>query len=120
MPLEDAFEQRAFDRVTVPGREDVARAAAGSGHRRRGVAFHEDDRRPLEGNEAAQLANERAERLVELERRAEGARAAVRRLEDVDAMTELVTQAFRLGGPRLGAAPLGVEGVAQAPDDKTG
>ena len=71
---------------------------------RRGVAFDEDDRRPLEGHEAAQLADERAERLVELERGAESARAAVRRLEDVDAVAELVAQPLRLCGARLGAA----------------
>ena len=91
LAVEHAFEQRALDRVAVPGREDVAGAAAGRRHRGRGVAFDEDDRRPLEGNEAAQLADEGSERLVELERRAESTRAAVRRLEDVDAMPELVT-----------------------------
>ena len=120
LAVEHALEQGALDRVAVAGREHFARAAAGGGHRGRGVALHEDDRRPLEGNEAAQLPDERAECLVELERRAEGARAAVRRLEDVDAVTELVAQPFRLGGAQLGAAPLGIEGVAQAPDDDAG
>ena len=103
LSLEHALEQRALDRVAVPGREDLVRTAAGGRHRRRGVALDEDDRRPLEGKETAQLADERAERLVELERRAEGARAAVRGLEDVDAVAQLVAQPFRLGGARLGA-----------------
>src|SRR4029450_825469 len=120
LAVEHAFEQRALDRVAVAGREHVTGAAARGRHRGRGVALHQDDRRPLEGNEATQLADERAERLVELERRAERARAAVRSLEDVDAVTELVAQPFSLGSAQLGAASLGIEGVAQTPDDETG
>ncbi len=63
---------------------------------------------------------EGAKRLVELERRAERARAAVRGLEQVDAATELVPQTLGLPRPRLGAGGLGVERVAQAPDDDAG
>jgi len=119
-PVEHASQHRALDRTDAAGWENLTRPEAGGGHRGRRVAFHEDDRRPLERHEPAELADERAERLVELERGAEGPGASVRRLEHVDAVTELVAQPFRLGRPRLGTAPLGVDGVAQATDDETG
>ncbi len=61
------LQQGAFDRVAVPRRENLACAPTGRGHRGRGVSLDEDDRRSLEGDKTPQLADERPERLVELE-----------------------------------------------------
>src|SRR5204863_4422763 len=56
---------------------------------------------------------ERAECLVEVQRRCERAGAAVCRLEDVDATPELVAQRLRLACPRLRDGGL----VAEPPDE---
>ena len=77
----------------------------------RGSRLFEDDRHPVERDEAAQLADERLESLVEIERRTEGTCAACRRLEDVGTAAQLVTEQFglydlRLRGRRLVAQPV--------------
>ena len=120
LTVEHSLQHRAPDRIAVAGRKDLALAAPGSRHRRRRVAFDQDDRRPLEGDEPAQLADERAERFVELERGAERPRTAVRCLEHVDPVSELVAEALRLGGTRLGPAPLRVERVPELSDHDAG
>ena len=110
--LEHLLEHRSLERPCTAGREDLVRAPAGGRHRRRRVPFDENDRCPLERDEATQLADEGAERRVELERRGERAGDAVRRLEDVGAPGELVAEPFRLGGARDHDLPLGREPVA--------
>ena len=66
----------------------------------RDASLGEHDRHAVERHQPAQLADEDAERLVEVERRRERAGAAARRLEDVDAATELVAKVFRLARSR--------------------
>ena len=95
MAGEHALQHGALERADAAGREQLVRAAAGGGDRRRRVVLDEHDRRAVERNEAAQLDDERAERLLDLQRRAERAGAAVRRLERVDVAAELVAK--RLG-----------------------
>jgi hypothetical protein len=99
LPAEHFLEHRAGDGRARSGWIDRLLAAAGRGHHLRAPVLREDDRGALERDEPAQLADERAERLLDLERRAEGPRAAVRRLEHVDAPAELVAQPLRLHSP---------------------
>ncbi len=74
------------------------RTGTGGRHHRRVTVLEQQDRRPLEGDEASQLGDEGAERLVELEGRAERPSAAIGRFEQVDAPTELVPEALGLLG----------------------
>ena len=69
------------------------------------------------GEQSAQLLDERRERRVEVERRAECARGAARRLEHVDSSAELVAQPLRLGGALLGGASLAPLHVHEPTDD---
>ena len=94
---EHAVEHRAAQWACGARREDLVRSAACRRHRAGGLTLDEDDRRSLERDEAAYLADEGAERLLDLERRSERAGAAVRRLEEVDAAAERIAQAFGLG-----------------------
>ena len=119
LPVEHALEHRAVEsgRCCPAGRPRLAPRPAVA-IVRRGVAFDEDDRRALERDEPAQLADEGAERLVELERRAERARAPVRRLEHVDAVPELVAQPLGLRGPLGTVTHLDVEAPDEPADDQ--
>ena len=81
------------------------------------LALDEQDRGAVEGQQSAQLLDERRERHVEVERRAERARAAARRLEHVDPPPELVAQPLRLGGALLGGASLAPLHLHEPPDD---
>ena len=65
------------------------------------IPFYQHERNARERDEPAQLADERAERLVEVERRAERAGAAVRGVEQIRAPAELVAQRLRLVDARL-------------------
>ena len=78
----------------------------------------EHDRHPVERQEHAHLADERLERLVELERRAERPRAAVRGLEHVRPPAELVAQPLGLGRPRLGDRRLAYQEQDEPADDQ--
>ena len=107
----DLVEQCLADRLARAAGED--HLGADSRHRQhlRGSRLFEDDRHPVERDEAAQLADERLESLVEIERRVEGACAACRRLEDVRTAAQLVTEQFglcdlRLRGRRLLPQPV--------------
>ena len=100
VPVEHLLEHGAFERAAVPGgnsssapRPAVAIVAAPSSSAST-IASRSN------GTNAPQLADERAERLLELERGRERAGAAVRRLEHVDPTAELVAQRLRLAGAR--------------------
>jgi hypothetical protein len=107
----DLVEQRLAHGLARAAGED--HLCADSRHRQHlsGSRLFEDDRHPVERDEAAQLADERLESLVEIERRTEGTCAACRRLEDVGTAAQLVTEQFglydlRLRGRRLVAQPV--------------
>src|SRR2546423_11771541 len=87
-------------------------------HDARATVLGKDDRHPLEGEEAAQLADERREGLVELEGRAERTGAPVRGLEDVDPPPERVAQPLRLRRPLLRNAALAPEPQHEPADDQ--
>src|SRR5437763_150972 len=78
----------------------------------------EHDRHAVEGHETAQLADEGAERLVHLERRAERACAAVRGVDQVGAPRELIAQAHRLLRPRARVQALHLEAPDEPADDQ--
>ena len=90
LAVEHAVEHRAVKRPLAPGGKHLGRAAACGGDRSRGVALDQHDRRALERHEPAYLADERAKRLLHLERGAERACAAVRRLEHVHTSAERI------------------------------
>ena len=90
LAVEHALEHRAVKRPLAPGGKHLGRAAACGGDRSRGVALDQHDRRALERHEPAYLADERAKRLLHLERGAERACAAVRRLEHVHTSAERI------------------------------
>src|SRR5207302_3407609 len=113
-------EDRPADRTDAAGRKDLVRPASRGRDRARGLALDQDDRRPVERNELAQLVDERVERPLDLERGSECAGAAVRGFEHVGAAAELVAQPVRLGGPRLGGETLEREPVPKAADDDAG
>ena len=115
---EHVLEQRAGERRRRARREGVVRAGAGGGHHARRAVLGEDDRDAVEREQAAQLADERAERLGELERRAQRARAAVDRVEEVGAPAELVAEGLRLRRPRLRARVLDAELPDERADDE--
>ena len=104
----------------MPGREDLVGRPAGDGHHVRDAAFGEDDRRPVERDQAAQLADEGAERLVEVERRRECPRAAAGRFEQVDAAGELIAQVLGLGGLCARDRGLPAQTSDQPADDHAG
>src|SRR5581483_2018325 len=92
------LEHGAAHRPRASGREELGRTAARGRDRLRGVVLDEDDRGTVERNDGAELADERAEGRLDLERRAERTRAAVRGIEDLAALPELVAQPLSLGG----------------------
>jgi hypothetical protein len=115
LAVEHLLQYRSFDGPRGAARKHPIGAAAGDRHHLCASALDEHDRDAVEGDESAQLANERAERLVEVERRRERPRAPVRGLQQVDAAAELVAEALRLGRPRLGHRSLAREPVDGQP-----
>ena len=75
---EDPLEDGAGEGADAARRKDGVRSAPGGRHRAGEVVLDEDDRRPVERDQPAHLADERAERVLDLERRPECARAPVR------------------------------------------
>ena len=102
---QNVVEQRARDRAAGARREDRLRAGARCRDHARGSLLGEHDRRAVERDEAAKLPDEGREGLLDLERRAERAGAAVGSVEQVDPAAELVTKALRLRGPALARRP---------------
>ena len=80
----------AANRSGRPRREDVGRAEPRRRDRARDIALDEHDRGAVERDEAADLADEGAECVLQLERGAERTRGAIRGLEHVDPASELV------------------------------
>jgi len=119
LTAEHLLEQRALDGPVRPRREDVVRGAPGRGHHLRAARVGEHDRHPLERNQPAELANERVEGLVQLERRAQRPGAAARRLEQVDAASKPVAQTFGFGRLLAGGRSLLAETPDQPPHDQT-
>ena len=70
------------------------------------ASLGEQDRGAVERQQAPQLAHEGGKRPLEVERRAECARCAIGRLEQVDSAAELVAEALRFRGPFLGVVCL--------------
>ena len=101
----------------APGREDVVRAYTRGRHDATARRLHDEDRRTVEGEQAAQLLDEGGERRVQIERRAERTRRTARRLEQVDSPPELVAQPLRLGCALLGGSGLTPFHVHEPPDD---
>jgi hypothetical protein len=93
-------------------------SASRFGDHARSPLLREDDRHSVERDEAAQLANERSECLVEIERRAEGTRAAIRGVEQICPTAELVAQSLGFGGTLLRHPPLLVEPSDEPADDQ--
>ena len=103
----------------MPGGKTVSAPRARSGDHPRGAVVGEHDRRPVERDEAAQLADERGERLLDLERRAERAGAAIRGVEQIDPAAELVTEPFRLRSARSARRSVScAEPVHEPADDR--
>ena len=86
----DVLEHRPRDGPGGPARVQAFRIGARVRHDDRVVTLDEHDGQSLELDDAAELAEEAVERLVLLERRREGARDAVHRLELVGPSTQLV------------------------------
>ena len=99
------------------GRPPAAPTPCRRDHARRGVVG-EHDRGPVERDEPAQLADEGAERLLEVERRAERAGAAVGGVEQVGAPAELVAERLGLGGALPGELRLAGEPLDEPADDQ--
>ena len=78
----------------------------------------EHDRSPFEGDETAKLADEGGKRLLDLERRVERPRAAVRGVEEVGAPTELVAQRLGLAGSALGKVGLCAQPLYEPSDEE--
>ena len=116
----DLGEQGLAHRLTRAPRED--RLGTDSRHRQHlcGAPLFENDRHPVERDEAAQLADEPLERLVEIERGAEGTGAACRGLEDVGTAAQLVAEQLRLDDLRLEGHRLLAQPVDQPADDHPG
>src|SRR5437667_428481 len=108
---------RRLERPETAGREDLRAAPRGGDHVREAV-FGEHDRHPVERDQSAELPDEDGEGRLELERRAEGAGAAIGGLEQVDAPSELVAQPLRLDRAVLGDVGLLVEPVREHADDR--
>jgi hypothetical protein len=84
----------------------------------RAPLFAEHDRHPVERQQPTHLADERVERLVELEGRAQRAGAPVRRLEHVRAVPESVPELLGLGRATLGNRGLAPQAVDEPADDQ--
>ena len=112
------LEQRPVDRPARAGRQHLVRAGAGDGHHLRDAVLAQHDRDPVEGQQPAHLADEGVEGLVELERGAERAGAAVGGLERVRAAAELVAQPLGIGRARLGDPGLAEQPQHQPADDQ--
>ncbi len=117
---EHLFQERPRDRPVAAGREDVRGRDARGRHHVRHAAFGEDDRGPVERHEPAQLPDEGAERLVEVERGAERPRAAPGRLEQVDTPAESVAQLLGLGRLRFRGRRLAAKPCDEPADDQPG
>ena len=116
----DLVEQCLAHRLARAAGEDHLGADSRHRHHVGGSRLFEDDRHPVERDEAAQLADERLERLVEIERGAEGTGAACRGLEDVGTAAQLVAEQLRLDDLRLGGHRLLAQPVDQPADDHPG
>src|SRR5205085_10187185 len=84
----------------------------------RAATFDKHNRDPLEGDQRPQLANESAERLVEVERRRERACAAVRSLEHVHPAPELVAERLGLARASFRERCLVRESLHEPTDDR--
>ena len=84
------------------------------------LALDQHDRDAVERHERAHLADERLESVLEYERRAECARAAVRRLEHVDAAAERVAQFLSLDSTFLRELRLARQAQHEPADDQAG
>jgi hypothetical protein len=110
---EHLFEHGARHCALEAGREDVLRADSRRCDHARRRLVGEHDRRPVERHEPAKLADEGPEGLLEVERRAERAGAAVGRVEQIGPPPELVPKLLRFDG----ALP-GESGLADEPFDE--
>jgi hypothetical protein len=105
-------------RQRLPGwKHDVVHEAGGRHHPH--VPFlQQHDRRPVEWDQVAQLTDERAERLLELERRAKRLGAAVRGVDRVAAPVQLVLQLLGLLDAVVGDGGFGREALDEPTDDE--
>ena len=113
----DLLDQRA-SRHRRPGVEHLVVPDAGCGHHVHVPFVGEDDRGPVERDQPLELPDERSERLVELERRAERPSATVRCLEQVGAAAELVAKVLGRPGLRGRRPRLGSQKLDQPADDQ--
>ena len=116
--LDHRLEDLARHRDRGPRLQIVLGADAGGRHHAGAARLGEQDRGAVERQQAAQLARERGERTLEVERGAERARCAAGRLEQVDPAAELVAQALRFRGPLLGVVRLAALHVDEPTHDR--
>jgi len=102
LAFEHFLQHRPPYRPRGAGREDRVGPPSRDGHHLGAAAFDQDDRDAVEVDQPTELPDEGAERLVDFQRRAEGSRTSVRRLEQVHATAELVPKRLGLAGSRLG------------------
>src|SRR3954467_15052118 len=107
--LNSTLPPRSPPAVSPAAREVAAGRLAGRRDDARRALLGEYDRDPVERDQPSQLSDERAERLVEVERRAERACAAVGGVEQVGAPPELVPQRLGLLRSLLGERALLLE-----------
>ena len=96
--VDHRLEDRAGDRDRGAGAEELLLGDPGGRHHDGAASLDEEDRGTVEGQEAAQLLDEGREGHVEVERGAERAGGAARRLLHVDPPAELVAEPLRFGG----------------------
>ena len=99
--LDHVAQEGARDRAAAARREGRLRSGAGGCDHARNPVVGEHDRRSVERDEPAELPDERGESLLDLERRAERAGAAVRGVEEVDPPAKLVAELLGLLGAGL-------------------
>ena len=115
---DDVGEQAALERQHRSGRHHLVGERAGGRDHASRAFVGEHDRHALERHERAQLADERARGLVEVERRAERPRTAVGCVEQVGAAAQLVAQRLGLLDPALHVAALGLDAVDEPADEQ--
>ena len=116
--LDDLGEQVALEAEhACPGGITSSACAPGGRDHARHALLGEHDRHAVERHEPAQLADERAERLVEIERRVERPGATVGSVEQVGAAAELVAQRLGLLGAALDVLALEVDAADEPADE---
>ena len=117
-PRRHVVKQRAGHGPPRARRKDRFDRGAGRRDHPRRAVVGQDDRRPVERDHAPQLANERGERLLDLERRPERPCAAIRGVEEIDPPAELVAEPFRFRRALVSDGRLLREPVHEPPDDR--